>query len=121
MDLSVYKKLMEEQSKPFVAGSIVFTSGALQGQTFEIPSEGLFIGRDSSSSQVVISDPRVSKCHLWIGPRDRKVVVQDQESRNGTFINDIATPRVTQAELRDGDVIILGEANVAQFEYRASR
>jgi hypothetical protein len=121
MDLSAYKRMIDEQTKPFVAGSIVFTSGALQGQAFEIPTEGLFIGRDSGAAQIVIADPRVSKCHLWIGPRDRKVVIQDQESRNGTFVNDTSTPRITQVELQNGDVVILGEASVAQFEYRASQ
>ncbi|GEM_PF-2668564 len=119
MDLSQYKKLIEEQLKPKSPGSIFFTSGALEGQSFEIPPEGFYVGRDSHSAQVVIPDPRVSKTHVWIGVKDGRVLVVDQESRNGTFINDTNTARASQREVHDGDIIILGEANVARFEFRA--
>lgn len=119
MDLSSYRKIIEEQLKPKSPGAIVFTSGALEGQSFEIPADGFFIGRDSHASQVVIPDPRVSKSHLWLGWKNNKVVVVDQDSRNGTFLNDISNPKVTESEIKDGDTIILGEANVARFEFRA--
>jgi hypothetical protein len=120
MDLSTYKQIIEEQTKPKSPGSIVFTSGALEGKTFEIPPDGLFIGRDSHASQIVIPDPRVSKSHLWMGWKNGKVTIVDQESRNGTFVNDIASQKITETEIHNGDVIILGEANVASFEFRAS-
>ena len=120
MDLSTYKQIIEEQIKPKSPGSILFTSGALEGKTFEIPPDGLFMGRDSHASQIVIPDPRVSKSHLWMGWKNGKVTVVDQESRNGTFLNDIASQKITEAEIQNGDVIILGEANVASFEFRAS-
>lgn len=119
MDLSSYKKIIEDQLKPKSPGSIIFTSGALEGKTFEVPADGFFIGRDSHASQVVIPDPRVSKSHLWVGWKNGKVTVVDQESRNGTFINDTALPKITEAELHDGDVIILGEANVARLQFKA--
>lgn len=120
MDLSSYRKIIEEQLKPKSPGAIVFTSGALEGQSFEIPPDGFFIGRDSHASQVVIPDPRVSKSHLWVGWKNNKVVVVDQESRNGTFLNDISTPKINESEIKNGDTIILGEANVARFEFRAA-
>jgi hypothetical protein len=98
-------------------GSIKFVSGPLSGQQFEIKPDGDFIGRDGGSSQIVIGDPRISKRHVWIGVRNGRVVIEDQNSRNGTFVNDPRSARVTEQSLNPGDVVILGESDVARFEY----
>lgn len=103
---------------PMSYGSITFVSGALTGQTFEIKAEGANIGRDASTSQIVIADPRISKRHVWIGVRDGQVTIEDQASRNGTFLNDPKSARLTEGVLKDGDTVILGESDVARFEYR---
>ena len=99
-------------------GSIQFTSGPLSGQEFQVKPEGEFIGRDGGSSQIVLGDPRISKRHVWIGVRNGRVVIEDQNSRNGTFVNDPKSARVTETSLNSGDVVILGESDVARFEYR---
>ena len=99
-------------------GSIRFVSGPLSGQQFDIKADGDFIGRDGGSSQIVIGDPRISKRHVWIGVKGGRVVIADQNSRNGTFVNDPKSARVTEAPLNAGDVVILGESDVARFEYR---
>ena len=99
-------------------GSITFVSGPLNGQKFEVKPEGDFIGRDGGSSQIVLGDPRISKRHVWIGVKNGQVVITDQNSRNGTFVNDPKSPRVTETSLKAGDVVILGESDVARFEYR---
>ncbi len=98
-------------------GSIKFVSGPLSGQQFQIKPDGDFIGRDGGSSQIVIGDPRISKRHLWIGVKSGRVVITDQNSRNGTFVNDPKSQRVTETSLNAGDVVILGESDVARFEY----
>ena len=98
-------------------GSITFVSGPLSGQQFEIKADGDFIGRDGGSSQIVIGDPRISKRHVWIGVKGGRVVIEDQNSRNGTFVNDPRSARVTEQPLNAGDVVILGESDVARFEY----
>ncbi len=107
----------EFDTAPINYGTIKFVSGALAGKEFQIKPEGEFLGRDSGSAQVVIPDPRISKRHLWIGVRDGRVVIVDQESRNGTFVNDPKSPRVTETSLSPGDTVILGESDVARFEY----
>ena len=99
-------------------GSITFTSGPLSGQAFEVKPEGDYIGRDGGSSQIVVGDPRISKRHVWIGVKNGRVVITDQNSRNGTFVNDPKSPRVTETSLSTGDIVILGESDVARFEYR---
>lgn len=100
-------------------GSIKFVSGPLSGQQFQIKPDGDFIGRDGGSSQIVIGDPRISKRHLWIGVRGGRVVIEDQNSRNGTFVNDPRSARVTETSLNAGDTVILGESDVARFEFHA--
>lgn len=99
-------------------GSIRFVSGPLSGQEFKVNAEGDFIGRDGGSSQIVIADPRISKRHVWIGVRNGLVVIEDQSSRNGTFVNDPRSARVTETSLKTGDIVILGESDVARFEYK---
>ena len=99
-------------------GTIRFVSGVLMGQEFDVNPEGSYIGRESSLSQIVISDPRISKRHLWIGVRDGQVIIVDQDSRNGTFVNDPKSERITEATLHTGDTVILGESDVARFEYK---
>ena len=101
-------------------GSIKFVSGVLAGQEFEVNAAGSFIGRDESMSQIIVADPRISKRHLWIGVRDGAVTIVDQDSRNGTFVNDPRSARVTEATLNSGDTVIMGESDVARFEYLAN-
>ncbi len=98
-------------------GAIQFVSGPLSGQRFEIKPAGDFIGRDGGSSQIVIGDPRISKRHVWIGVKNGRVVIEDQNSRNGTFVNDPRSARITETSLNPGDTVILGESDVARFEY----
>ena len=101
-------------------GSIRFVSGPLSGQQFQVKPDGDFIGRDGGSSQIVIGDPRISKRHVWIGVRGGRVVIEDQNSRNGTFVNDPRSARVTETSLNAGDTVILGESDVARFEFHTN-
>ena len=80
-------------------GSIRFVSGPLSGQEFEVKADGDFIGRDGGSAQIVLGDPRISKRHLWIGVKNGRVVITDQNSRNGTFVND------PKSRTSDGDFV----------------
>ena len=107
----------EEEAVTIDYGSIKFTSGVLVGQRFPVDPEGVYIGRESTLSQIVVADPRISKRHLWIGVRDGKVKIVDEGSRNGTFVNDPKSERVTEATLTAGDTVIMGESDVARFEY----
>lgn len=108
----------ESNTAPINYGSIKFVSGLLSGQKFDITPEGAAIGRDATLSQIVITDPRISKRHVWIGVKDGRVIISDQNSRNGTFLNDPKSQRVTETALSDKDTVILGESDVARFEYR---
>lgn len=99
-------------------GHIKFVSGVLAGEEFAVEAEGVYIGREPTLSQIVVSDPRISKRHLWIGVKEGQVKIVDQDSRNGTFVNDPKSERITEATLNTGDTVILGESDVARFEYQ---
>ncbi len=122
MDISDMKRTVAEAvpTGPTVAaewfGRIVFTGGALSGQSFTIdPQKGLYIGRDREMADVVIEDSRISRRHTWVGVKDGKVVVVDQKSTNGTYLGTTQN-RISEAELKEGGVVILGE-NAASFRY----
>ena len=66
------------------------------------------VGR-SFAADVVLDDQSVSRRHAIVHQRAGSVRILDDRSANGTFVNG---RRVTEAELRDGDVIVLGRVVV---------
>ena len=79
--------------------------------------DGLYIGRDASLSQIAIADNRISKRHVRILPRDGKVLAIDQNSTNGTFLGKTGGERITEHQLKRGDILVLAD-NAATFLYQ---
>ncbi|HYC92072.1 MAG TPA: FHA domain-containing protein [Thermoanaerobaculia bacterium] len=98
-------------------GALHATSGPLAGQSFPLKTDGFYIGRDRTVSQVVIETPSVSKRHVWVGIRDDVPTAIDQGSTNGTYLNTLGT-RIGQVRLTPGDTLIISD-DVARFVYRA--
>jgi hypothetical protein len=105
-----------DSRKALMFGALHGVGGALAGRILPIDAAGFYIGRDQSLSQVVIDNPSVSKRHVWIGVKDGAVVVADQQSTNGTYLNSDPA-RVTETRLKPGDVLIISD-DVAKLEYR---
>lgn len=97
-------------------GALHGTAGALAGRILPIDTEGFFIGRDKSLSQVVIENPSVSKRHVWVGMRDGAVIAVDQQSTNGTYLNG-GSSRISEVRLQPGDTLVISD-DVATLEYR---
>ena len=78
----------------------------------EVPREQLpvSIGR-VEICDIVLNDTRVSRQHAWIMAREGQLLISDQGSTNGTFVNG---ERVTERALAHGDVLSFGglEVNV---------
>lgn len=68
----------------------------------------LRIGR-SPAAGLTLDDATVSRRHAVLLRDDIGVRVVDDRSTNGTWVNDA---RVTEAVLRDGDVIVLGRVRL---------
>lgn len=96
--------------------AIVFTSGPLAGQRFEVTQRGFWIGRDAPS-EVLIPAPSVSRRHTFVGLRDGRPVVLDDGSTNGTFLQQKERKRITEHFLAEGDVVVIADdAAVFRFE-----
>jgi DNA-binding NtrC family response regulator len=63
----------------------------------------------SSENDVVLRDPCVSRVHCLIEVSGGRVLLRDRGSTNGTWVNGA---RVSQAELRSGAVVQIGESRL---------
>lgn len=86
----------------------VLTIEAADGSTsdVEVVKDRFILGR-SPDSDVVIPDGLISRHHATIEQRDDGWYLVDQNSGNGTFLND---ERIRDELLYDGDVIAVGDA-----------
>ncbi len=78
-------------------------------RTWEVPlgDDPLTIGREASC-QIVVENPAVSRQHARLVHEGRGYVLQDLNSRNGTWLKG---ERITQQTLRPGDTFQIGEAS----------
>ena len=96
-------------------------SGPYRGQTIPVPSEGLILGRESSSCNLIIAADGVSRRHSRVAktPSGGGWVVEDLGSTNGTYVfASNGWARVTgQQPLSTGSRIRLCEDG-PEFEFR---
>ncbi len=78
-------------------------------QKLDLAEGKLTVGR-SRDCDVSIQEPSISRKHVFLTVGSGKILLQDLGSSNGTFTN---SRRVRgEAELRDGDVLRLGDAEL---------
>jgi pSer/pThr/pTyr-binding forkhead associated (FHA) protein len=65
------------------------------------------------SADLVLEEPAVSRRHAMLVRREGRTVVLDDRSENGVYVNG---RRVQEAELRDGDMIVLGRVRLRFVE-----
>src|SRR5438270_670641 len=84
------------------------------GRTLLIPvgSDAIHIGRGLAAN-LRLDESSVSRRHAILVPRVSGARVLDDRSSNGTFVNG---RRVQQADLSDGDVIVLGRVVLRYLE-----
>ncbi|MDG4764258.1 FHA domain-containing protein [Solwaraspora sp. WMMD406] len=88
-------------------------SGPTPGASYRLSPGSRVIGRDADLD-IQINDIKVSRCHAVIDVADGRAILTDQESTNGTWVNDSRIDRPT--ELRDGDRIRLGGAELCFYD-----
>ena len=101
---------------PQETARLVCVSGSQKDRSFPVTVAGITIGRDPMND-VVISDPRTSYRHAWIGIVEHKVVLRDLGSTNGTFLNAQLDSPVSEAVLSPGDTIFFGGHGRDQFRF----
>lgn len=74
---------------------------------------GVTIGRDETMSDIPLPEGGVSRRHIRLMLDEHGLVVADQASTNGTFVNSAPlSPDGTPAPLTDGDTLTLGSLNL---------
>lgn len=84
---------------------LVVRRGPRAGETFELKSQTVIIGRDSTAD-IIINDPEVSRNHCRL-ILDRSYYLQDLGSTNGTFV-DGSRLGGEPVRLANGQIIQLG-------------
>jgi pSer/pThr/pTyr-binding forkhead associated (FHA) protein len=69
-----------------------------------VPATGLRIGREAGND-LIIPDPTVSRRHARIVPEGGMLILYDEGSTNGTFVNE---QRITRQPLQPGDIVRFG-------------
>lgn len=77
--------------------------------TVDVRKDELTVGRDPKAAEIVIRDQLISRKHFALRKKNGSFYVVDLESRNGTFVNG---QRVTECEIKFGDVIKVGETTI---------
>ncbi|HEV2826897.1 MAG TPA: sigma 54-interacting transcriptional regulator [Pyrinomonadaceae bacterium] len=81
-------------------------SGRLKGSVFTIEDPPVVIGRETTAT-LCIADASVSRRHSKIEKEVENFVIEDLDSLNGTFINEVPVKR---RELQHGDRIRIGDS-----------
>ena len=76
---------------------------------FIIEDGDFTIGRGSDSDGVLQVSMKVSRRHCLITKLNRSYFVQDLDSTNGTYVNDIRIPSYELMELEHNDVLCVGD------------
>ena len=81
-------------------------AGPLEGKTFPLAEDELSIGREPSN-QISLLDSLVSRRHCAIRRDGEGFLIEDLDSRNSTFVNNVP---VKKRLLADGDQIRIGKS-----------
>jgi len=90
-----------------MAFRLVHLTGSLAGRVRELAEEEVVLGRDPAVAQVIFGaeDRLVSRRHVALRARGDALHLRDLDSSTGTFVDGES---VSEAELHDGDVFVLG-------------
>lgn len=93
-------------------GSMECCAGIYAGADIPVGTTELFIGRDESKANIVIKNPKISRCHCGIRyiPGNGNYMVTDY-STNGTFYkNGERFKAQTPTECRPGTIIVIAQS-----------
>lgn len=92
---------------------ITMRSGPTPGKSFLLEEAEMFLGRDLTNN-IAIPDPEISRRHVRFVTTPDGVLIEDQGSTNGTFVNGVRL--AASQQLKQGDLITFGENIVVVFE-----
>ena len=93
--------------------------GPDQGKTFPLPPGTKYLGRDAQLSDVVLSDPLVSKRHARLDVFSQSIRVVDLNSANGIEVDGGLVPRIdldNGSTVRVGDTVLVADIAAVESE-----
>lgn len=98
--------VLRQKDAEEISAHLICTTGPHAGEVLKLKPGITTIGRATDNALPLSKDKEVSRRHALIVYEANNFVLQDQNSLNGTFINDqlIKEPR----PLQDGDIILIG-------------
>jgi pSer/pThr/pTyr-binding forkhead associated (FHA) protein len=99
-------------TEPVAPGRYLQVQGAEQTLLIPLATDVLHIGR-GLTADLHLDEASVSRRHAILVPRDSRTRILDDRSSYGTFVNG---RRIQQADLSDGDVIMLGRVMLRYLE-----
>jgi pSer/pThr/pTyr-binding forkhead associated (FHA) protein len=100
------------EAAPATPGRYLEVQGSERTLLIPIGSDVIHIGR-GLSAELHLDESSVSRRHAILVPRAAGARILDDRSSNGTFVNG---RRVQQADLADGDVIVVGRVVLRYLE-----
>jgi HD-GYP domain-containing protein (c-di-GMP phosphodiesterase class II) len=86
----------------------IISRGKQAGRRITILTWPASIGRDAAST-IAIDDSRASRYHARIKKRDRLYVIEDLQSKNGTYLNG---DKISNSVIHSGDKILVGDTEI---------
>ncbi|HEY5600213.1 MAG TPA: FHA domain-containing protein, partial [Candidatus Manganitrophaceae bacterium] len=103
------KETVRSQSNgpPLSEWSLEVVEGKEPGKAFKLPAKRLSMGR--GKVDIIIDDPKVSRHHADLEWTEKGFVLNDLNSTNGVFVNDV---KIDKKLLSAGDIIMVGAARL---------
>jgi len=97
-----------------ISAHLECTAGPHAGEVFELKRDVTTVGRSSDNDVSLAYDKEISRKHSLITYEAGSFIIEDQNSLNGTFVNEerVETPR----QLADGDTIFVGVSTLMFHE-----
>jgi hypothetical protein len=92
--------------------SLLALNGPSKGKEFLVNERVMTIGAEDSAAMTIAGYTQVAPEHAIVRRKKNDIILQDNKSRSGTFVND---QKVNETIVKDGDVIRVGDA---QFLFR---
>lgn len=84
--------------------------GELGKERVHIGSGDKVVGRDRECSDMFVGDKSVSRRHALLYEIEGSLYIEDLDSTNGTYVNDIRLPKKKKWRIKDGDEVRIGKA-----------
>ncbi|BDR54639.1 FHA domain-containing protein [Bombiscardovia apis] len=94
---------------------LISTRGAVSGSRYLLDEDEVSVGRDPQAD-ILLDDSTVSRTHALFTRQGENYSVRDSGSLNGTYVN---RQRVDEADLHNGDEIMIGKFRLVYFNSSA--